>query len=730
MIDAGFDMSFFEEMKRRNVVRVGLAYIVAAWLVIQVVETIFPAFGFGDSAVRIVVVILAIGLVPALILAWLFELTPQGLKREFEVDRSQSITAHTGRTLDRAIIVVLTLAVVYFSIEKFVVDSELNVGNDKSIAVLPFSNRSAQAEDAFFVDGIHDDILTQLANLSGLDKVISRTSMEQYRDTKKSVLQIGQELGVATILEGGVQRAGNRVRINMQLIKVETDEHLWAATFDRELTVENIFDIQGDISREIAGALQATFSEQDDKRLQTAPTSSFEAYGEYVLGRQQLDRRTAGSLARAQLHFEKAIELDPVYALAYVGLADVLDLQSEYSGKNLRQTFSQRRTAIDKALEINPDSGEAYASLGNLRKQQGDLEGAESSFLKAIELSPNYVSAHHWYANLLREAGRDEAALVPIRRALEIDPAAPVLTAVLSATLTSLGRFEEAQGVLVQGIERMPEFPGFSGRMSTLFMRMGQLGKSAVWAQRAIQLNESNFHYRTIECRVLIDLDEADLAEACLDQLRQSFNEFPEKAFARVAVPLYQSQGQSQAAVDYMEAVVRKDPDQTAKLLLANTYLLNGQWRKAQSIYELLAPGFYGDAELIVDYTGIVMAINAAATLRHGGNRKERAFYLAGQALETMRSMNRVQIWESAHGIGYAFWDVLAHGIRGENEKALAAMRETIDSGWRIEWWVLRLPVFEMLRSEPEWETLVAELESDVAGQRRWFQANRSKLLH
>ncbi len=722
-------MSFFNELKRRNVYRAGAAYIVVSWLIIQVVETIFPAFGFGDSAIRIVVIAFTIGLVPVLIFAWLFELTLEGLKRDFEVDRTQSITPHTGKKLDRAIIVMLTLAVVYFAFDEFIIDSEHKAGMDTSIAVLPFRNRSAVAEDVYFVDGRHDDILTQLANLSGLDKVISRTSMEQYRGTTKPMPQIGRELGVATILEGGVQRAGDRVRINMQLINAETDEHLWAATFDRELTVGNLFDIQSEISREIVDALQAVLSDQDDTRLRSVPTISLEAYGEYVLGRKEMAKRTAHSLAQAQSHFERAIDIDPDYAIAYVGLADTFGLQSEYAGKTQEETFESRQAAIDQALELDPYSGEAYASLGDLLMQQGKLESAESNFLKSIELSPNYATAYHWYGNLLREAGRNGEALVPIRKALEIDPAAPVLTAVLSAIFASLSRFEEAQEVLNEGIARNPEYPGFFSRMSTMLARQGRLGEAAIWMRHSNQLNGSNFYNRAFECRILIDLDEADSAQICLDDLRQAFPGYPEKAFARTVVPLNQSRGQSQVAIDYLENLIRKTPDMAVRKLLADAWVMNAEWRKARPVYEILAPSFYEDEKLVVDRSEVIIAIDVAATLRDGDKWEERAHLLAGQALRTMQTMSRVEMWDNASGIGYGFWDVLAHGIRGDDAKALAALRDAIVGGWRIEWWILRMPAFGMLQTEPDWDALIAELEADITTQRQWYQEHRDEPL-
>ena len=284
----------FQELRRRNVFRVGIAYLVAAWLLLQLTDVLAPILALPDWTARFILLLLVIGFVPALIFAWAFELTPEGIKREHDVDRSESTTSLTGRKFDFGIIAMMAAAIVYLVIDNYVLEPAPVVTADieRSIAVLPFRNRSNIVEDAFFVDGMHDDLLTQLSRLSSLEKVISRTSTEQYRDTTKPIPQIGQELGVATILEGGVQRSGNQVRINVQLIDTETDEHLWAHTYNRNLTAENLFAVQSEITREIIAALHGVLSEQDNDRLEAMPTNSLKAYAEFVLGRQALAKRT------------------------------------------------------------------------------------------------------------------------------------------------------------------------------------------------------------------------------------------------------------------------------------------------------------------------------------------------------------------------------------------------------------------------------------------------------
>ena len=296
-------MSLFNELKRRNVFRVGVAYLVGAWLLIQVSDIVIDNIGAPPVVLQIIFLALGIGFFVSLFVAWAFELTPEGVKRERDVDRSQSITPQTGKKLNNTILLMMALAIAYLLFDKFSapaqpgsdhfsqqtsgqttdaneksaltpVEAIAQASNEaepaisrQSIAVLPFDNRSRNVDDEYFTEGIHDDLLTNLAHIGSL-KVISRTSVNQYKGTEKTIPQIAEELGVATVMEGAVQRSGNTVRINVQLIDANTDEHLWAEIFDRELTAENLFAIQSEISQKIADALEATLSPEEDAATQ------------------------------------------------------------------------------------------------------------------------------------------------------------------------------------------------------------------------------------------------------------------------------------------------------------------------------------------------------------------------------------------------------------------------------------------------------------------------------
>lgn len=290
----------------------------------------------------------------------------------------------------------------------------------KSIAVLPMANLSPDPENEYFSDGLTEDILMQLSKIRRL-KVISRTSVMQYKNTLKNLRQIGRELGVATILEGSVRKAGSKVRITVQLLDAQTDEHLWAEAYDRELT--DIFAIQSDVAQQIADALKAHVSPEERARIERTPTDNLEAYQAYLKGLFLWNQRTDESVNAGIEQFKRAIELDPGYAPAYVGLADSYIVLGNFGTYRPGAIYPAAKTAALKALEVDSELGDAYASLGLIKSNYDwDWAGAEQSFLKAIELRPGYANAHHWYALHLTHTGRFDQAIAEITRAQELDP--------------------------------------------------------------------------------------------------------------------------------------------------------------------------------------------------------------------------------------------------------------------------------------------------------------------
>jgi TolB-like protein/lipopolysaccharide biosynthesis regulator YciM len=482
-------VSFFEELRRRNVIRVGVAYVVAGWLLAQVIDLAADAFNAPDWVLALVVTFIAIGLVPVLMFSWAYEITPEGIKRESEVDRSESITDHTGRKLNVVVIVLIVLAVGIFVGERAIFYSAgrsadplqadgpreaamqpaavveeptapmmPRASGDASVAVLPFTTRSMDEADRFFSDGVHDDLLTQLAKIGSL-KVISRTSVMEYRDTIKRIPDIAAELGVATVVEGAVQRSGNMVRITAQLIDAQTDEHLWAESYDRELTAQNLFAIQTEIATSIAGALQATLSPEEKEALQRPLTADLPALEAYQRARYLMRSFAQMAVDGARRELEFAVERDPGFAAAWALLARV-HLAEFWFVEASDESRRQAREAIDRARAIdreNPevDIAEGYYYYWGFRNYEKALE----VLAPAAAAYPNDGELHTLLAFINRRAGHFEACLEHIHRAFELDPRSPKVLQTLVETYTRLGDYARAEEYTAMFAEVAPDSP-------------------------------------------------------------------------------------------------------------------------------------------------------------------------------------------------------------------------------------------------------------------------------
>ena len=711
----------FDELKRRNVFRVGIAYLVAAWLLLQVTDVVAPLLSLPGWVPRFVLLLLAIGFFPALIFAWAFELTPEGIQRERDVERGESIRHRTGRKLDRVIIAMLALAVVYLVVANYVFEDGTPPAApavmEKSIAVLPFRNRSASKDDAHFVDGIHDDILTQLAKLSAFDKVISRTSTERYRDTELPIPQIGEELGVATILEGGVQRAGNRVRINVQLIDTSDDEHLWAETYDRALNLENLFEIQSEIAREVVVALHGALSDQEAERIEQQPTTNFAAYEEYSFGRQELNKRTGESLLRAKAYFEKAIELDPEYAQAWVGLATVLALP-HYYGERPETTYGDLQEAIDTALAIDPLLGEAYAGLGWLSMYNRDLAKAEANFLRAIELSPGYASAYLWYASLLRDTGRFDEANEISRKAIELDPLSPILRIGYINSLRGLGRTDEARAEALEGIRRNPEFANFYLFMADVAYQEGNVAEHLRWLRAALDIDPKHALSRSQECGSFLHMLDVESAERCVEALEADVpGAFP------VRVYVYEARGQWDEAAEYARNLLEEGSQRGNEYWLLDTVFTAGDRDYARAWLEKSNPEYFGESDWAPENGEDLRVGHLAATILYADGEVERANYLFDQLDAGWRSM------PFFGQDGNPFFHVWVSYVRGEKQAAIALFRNAAEEGG-IGWsWRFDAPVWDGMQGEPGWAELVAEIQGEMHRQREWYEAHKDEPL-
>jgi len=449
-------MSFFEELKRRNVFRMGIAYVVVAWVLLQAVDFALDIISAPNWVMQVFFIAAVVGMPVVLIISWIFELTPEGIKRESEIDRSLSVTQSTGRKMDRTIIIFLVIAVGLLLADRFMPressapsstttlavenDSMKTAANDiHSIAVLPFVNMSSDPEQEYFSDGLSEELLNRLAKNSLL-QVAARTSSFQFKGQNHDISEIGKQLKVDHVLEGSVRKSANRLRITAQLIQVDSGYHLWSETYERE--INDIFAIQDDISLAISTALEAelgTSSAQVDSKA----TENLAAYQMYLEARYLLAKRGEANMLKANRLFEQAVDLDPGFSRAWSGLAFNYSLLPAYgSTVSTQQAREKVGISANKAIQLDPGNAEAYVALAR-RSSLGDLRTNQSNFEKAYNLAPNNPDVVNLYADFMVEIGDFQAAERLEQEAIDLDPLAAVHYADMAFVMFQLGRLEE-----------------------------------------------------------------------------------------------------------------------------------------------------------------------------------------------------------------------------------------------------------------------------------------------
>ena len=478
---------FFGELKRRNVYKVAVAYAVVGWLLVQIATQVFPFFEIPNWGVRLIVLLVVVGFPIALILAWAFELTPEGIKRTEDADFVAPGASRKRRWIYVAIIAG-ALSIGLFFLGRYTATNVANLPA-KSIAVLPFENLSRDPDNAYFTEGIQDEILARLAKIADL-KVISRTSTQRYKSSPDDLPQIAKRLGVSNILEGSVQKTADRVRVTVQLINAASDAHLWGETYDRNLT--DVFAAESDIAKMIADTLRAKLSGSEQHAIAVRPTESAEAHQLYLRGRYFWNKRTGADLKKSIDYFNQAIDKDPNYALAYAGLADAYVLFSAYAEGSPKESLPQAKAAAKKALELDNTLGEAHASLAQaLLAYDLDFAGANREFRRAIELNPNYATAHHWYAESgLVPLGQFDDAIAEAKRALELDPLSVIINADVGTILTSARRYDQAIEQLGKTVEMDPGFYYAHWTLGDALELKGRNEEAIAEYKKAIALND------------------------------------------------------------------------------------------------------------------------------------------------------------------------------------------------------------------------------------------------
>jgi TolB-like protein/Tfp pilus assembly protein PilF len=425
-------MSLLAELQRRKVFRVAAAYAVVGWLVIQVASTVLPQFDMPDWAPRLVTLLIALGFPVALVMAWVFDVTPGGLK----VDASRTGT----KRMIAAAVVLAGAALAWYFVGAPAV-REYNTAQ-RSIAVLPFVNMSGDPQNEYFSDGISEEILNVLAGVPQL-AVAARTSSFQYKGGNRDVAQIARELKVRMVLEGSVRKQANRVRITAQLIDASTGYHVWSKTYDREL--KDVFAIQDEIARAIGAELKVRVMGEGAPVGSVSGTTNLAAHDQYLRGLALWQQRDQNALWDAEAAMKKALDADPKFAQAWAGLALVYSVLPDYSSRiSYADAFAKAREAAERALVIDASLPEAYAAPGNVETTSGHGATGVALLERAIALRPSFATAHQWLGNTLILNGDPERAVVELRRAALLDPRSLIVANNLAAVLLELGRYDEA----------------------------------------------------------------------------------------------------------------------------------------------------------------------------------------------------------------------------------------------------------------------------------------------
>ncbi len=708
---------FVKDLKRRRVFRVAALYIVGAWVALQVADTAFPGIGIPEAAIRYVWMGAICGLPIALILGWRFDIAAGGIVRTPKAGGHENLPL--GRT-DHTILATLSLLVMMITAgllwqiwltRELPLTAVADTGlNPRSIAVLPFENISGEQLNQPFTTGIHDDILTHISKISDL-KVISRTSVVRLATTM-SIPNIGELLGVATVLEGGVQRVGDQIRINVQLIDAVTDQHLWAETFNRELTAQSIFDIQTEIAQAISNELQVTLSLQDRTNLERRPTKNLQAYEVYMLGKQRMSLRTSTGLIEATEYYQRALELDPDYALAYVGLADANTILGSYGYQPQAVAIENARQAINSALRLDNQLGAAYASQGLVFSNNAEYANAEASFKHAIELDPNYASAFHWYGNMLvSNTGQPGRAVPLLESARALDPLSPIINVTLGEAFEAIGQFDNAMTLYKKAVEIEPDFAAAYFLIGVLYRSAyGRLNESVRWHREEFSRDPSRG--TSILGMAYLDLGDDKTAEYWFER---AFAMFPRAYLPNAArVILHWYRGEETQSVEAARQLLELAPGNNLSLV---TLVKFSRYQEALDKISDYYPALSCAAEPVVSRSNFFQAINLSLAQEKTGN-PECAGRLLEKALEQTANMPRLG------SQGYGFADVEIYARQGKTQLALAALRQAIDSGTRINWWsqAQQSPHNESLFEEPEFKAMMDEIKADMASQLEWVR--------
>lgn len=689
--------SFYDELKRRRVIRTGTIYVVLAWPIIQIVDILSPALALSDVTIRYVLIAFAIGLPVSLALSWLFDFR-RGHVVKAGAETTEGPTGSTGFAIAISFFIVIGV-LLYFQAQDEPV-AMAPVASERSIAVLPFVPFSKEAEDEYFADGLTEELLNVLSKIEGLD-VIARTTSFAYKGVSKPVDVIGQELEVGTILEGSVRRSDtdNRIRITAQLIDVESGTHLWSQNFDREF--RGVLEIQDDIARAVADELELRL---------VAGADSSNARPERAValarGHSELAYRTRDGVMNAIAFFRDAVEQDPSYLLSHTALAKAYVLGIDYADLARDEMIGRAERSLALAEAIDPDAADVHATRGLIDMFQAEIPAARASFEQALARNPSDAMATMWYATVNADPAVRRQYY---QRAFELDPKSPVTGFNYANELMAAG--QEADAMLIFGriIEADPLYPAAYTLVGDLNRFRGRLDESLIHYERAYSLDPNPVTALQI-ASLNIDLGEHDVARDWLEIAGQARNVAGD--FEWVEIGSLVARGDPAAAQDRLEAIREETPDGTAlgfaRQHLAAYYLED--YETTVSAYESLRAL---DTGLQLSRgPGVPTADIAAAHAYQQLGDGARAAALLDAAEATL--VDAIAVQPRVHpGVWFALAQVMT--LKGNADAALGHLQRAVDEGFSVHWLVSVEPIFAPLYDRLEFKTILARLEASLA---------------
>jgi len=746
------------EMRRRRVFRVAGIYLIGAWVLLQVMDVVAEPAGLPAWSMTLALYIAVLMFPVAVFLGWRYQITDHGLVRTTSEVGKDAEPLPLGPP-DIAIFagMALMLGVAgygllggddpFLNLDEATRQAQSQAASQQeegldSIAVLPFVDLSAAGDQEYFGDGLADTLSQVLAQIHGL-RVAARTSAFAFKGTDTPLGKIATALAVTHVLEGTIQAAGSQLRVGASLVEAASGKTLLSRTFDGSL--EDVFNFQDEITREVVAALKIELLQSDKNRLDERYRPNLDAYDQFVLGRHEIGKGTVVGLQAAVGHFERAIELDENYPLPYVALADTHRLlevyafgfQDSYSALPTQMTQGLQRPLLEKALELDPGSGEAYAGLASIELDQAR---AEADFIHAIKLNPNNTNAYYWYSKFLTlNQGRFDEALEQIEKAAKLDPLSDIIQYEHAKALWATGRIELAMAALLDNVKRNPDFPYNYKLMTRWKLQTGNVGDAMRWIMALRKLEpESPSHWGEFggECHLYGVLGLPDAATQCLTDFTAVYPDSvigkpwvaeleAFKAGEITEAPTYYRY-RSERTLDIFRARVAEEPGNGYRANQLAFFLEQlGLYEEMVEVMQRAYPELF---EQLPTVNGVTTwpAMMTAHALQELGEDEQTNLLL--DAIEEVISGMRLI---TGPGFTNGIENVEVAAMRGNTEEALAGLRRAIDQNWRFTWdYMPASKTLDSIRDDPRFAAMVEELKADIARQRAWYERNKDLPLY